>query len=268
MASSPKKLLFIEPLDAASTIPMLDAITRKMCAAFRAATESNYAYGGIHICICGAYSSCTDHFLPDGTMTNSLCVHYVSHHRSSVPIDELDFIARFPWGEAEPTEVELQGPQLQARQIQLRVERSIDKVAMNLWQQWGLNRDLLCSLLLSIDSVERKGAEDLLALLRFLSEPISAIVRAFAEIKLDPHHWGGDALRLPNWDRSAWLSPMIQMLRSRENDPNKARHLAFFFRALAMENVLVPKDLLLMNDTAQGEFKHAICIAIEALSGK
>src|SRR5438309_1968854 len=60
MMSSPK-LLFIEPKQPASPVPVIDHVTRRMCAAFRQARVSDYAYGGVHICHCGAISSSSDY---------------------------------------------------------------------------------------------------------------------------------------------------------------------------------------------------------------
>jgi hypothetical protein len=108
MMSSPK-LLFIEPAELASPSPVIDHITRRMCAAFRKARVSDYAYGGVHVCVCGAHSSSSDYHLPSGDLTNSLCGHYVSHHRSEVPPDQLARIEAFSFGELEPTEHELRG---------------------------------------------------------------------------------------------------------------------------------------------------------------
>ncbi len=100
MVENPKRLLFIVPQQEPMSEPVLDSVTRRMCAAFRRARQSSYAYGGVHQCCCGALSSCVDYFLPDGSMTNSLCIHYVAHHRSEVPAEQLEAIATFEWGEA------------------------------------------------------------------------------------------------------------------------------------------------------------------------
>ena len=109
MMRSPE-LLFIEPRQPASPTPVIDHITRKICAAFCQARDSEYACGGYHRCICGVLSEDHDFYLPNGDLTNSLCVHYVAYHRSEVPEQELARIDGFTFGEIEPTERELQTP--------------------------------------------------------------------------------------------------------------------------------------------------------------
>jgi hypothetical protein len=107
---SGKGLLFIEPGQQASPNPVIDHITRSMSAAFRQARASAWASGGYHRCCCGALSEDHEFHLPNGDLTNSLCVHYVAHHRSEVPQEQLERIEAFTFGEAEPTGEELQGP--------------------------------------------------------------------------------------------------------------------------------------------------------------
>src|SRR6516164_5548768 len=96
------RLLYIEPMQPASPTPIIDQITRKMCAAFRTARRSDYQFGGVHTCCCGAQSSSCDYHLLDGNITNSLCVHYVGHHRTEVPRGHLERIEAFTCGETEP----------------------------------------------------------------------------------------------------------------------------------------------------------------------
>lgn len=107
---SDQDLLFIEPRQAASSTPVIDRITRRMCAAFRQARGSDWASGGYHRCCCGALSEDHDFHLPNGELTNSLCVHYVAYHRSEVPPEQLARIEAFPFGEREPTRQELHEP--------------------------------------------------------------------------------------------------------------------------------------------------------------
>src|SRR6516165_1993240 len=71
---SEQGLLYIEPGQPASPTPVIDHITRRMCAAFRKSRRSDYACGGIHNCFCGACSSDCDSHLPNGDLTNSLCI--------------------------------------------------------------------------------------------------------------------------------------------------------------------------------------------------
>lgn len=80
-----------------------------MCAAFRLAKVCNQ-YMGFHTCGCGASSTAFDYELPNGDQTISLCMHYVAHHRSEVPSEELLRVEGVACGESEPTAEELQGP--------------------------------------------------------------------------------------------------------------------------------------------------------------
>ena len=100
-------LLYIEPTTDASTQPVLDEITRKMTSAFRNVKLLPWGFGGVHQCICGATSAARDFVLPNGLITNSLCVHYIALHRDAVPAEEIEKILRFS-GEAEPTVEEIQ----------------------------------------------------------------------------------------------------------------------------------------------------------------
>jgi HEAT repeat protein len=106
---SDKDLLFIEPQTPASAAPLIDALTRRMTAAYRRAQPSPYAFAGVHQCLCGVCSSSCDYFLPNGEKTNSLCVHYLAYHRDAVPADQLARVAQLPFGDADPSEAELRG---------------------------------------------------------------------------------------------------------------------------------------------------------------
>ena len=37
---------------------------------------------GVHVCVCGAQSTSNDYLVLERYVTNSLCVHYLRHHRS------------------------------------------------------------------------------------------------------------------------------------------------------------------------------------------
>ena len=99
--------LFIEP-DASqkSAQPVQDELTASVQAAFDSSTmgTSRYndlddvpgtfrpkagTYRGFHIAQDGAISDTSDYLLPNGFITNSLCVHYVQYYRQSLPTTEL-----------------------------------------------------------------------------------------------------------------------------------------------------------------------------------
>lgn len=102
-------LLFINPSSPASDEPVIDALTRKMVAAYRAAGRDDILYCGFHWCVCGTASKNYDSILTSGMRTNSLCVHYLAHHREEVPQAELEKVAQLDCGEAEPTYDEFWG---------------------------------------------------------------------------------------------------------------------------------------------------------------
>jgi glutathione S-transferase len=121
-------LLFIEPEQTATPTPVIDRITRKLCAAFRQARDSDWASGGFHQCCCGAMSEDHDFHLPNGDLTNSLCVHYVAHHRSEVPQQQLARIDSFTSGEVEPTWEELHDPHPILPELPEEVRQAVTEV--------------------------------------------------------------------------------------------------------------------------------------------
>lgn len=100
-------LLYIEPTRAASPKPVIDSATRRMAGNFRQARLPQFAYRGVHTCTCGASSTNVDYLLPSGVQTNSLCVHYLAHHRDEVPPEQLQRVLGLQALEAEPTQEEL-----------------------------------------------------------------------------------------------------------------------------------------------------------------
>ena len=84
-----KYLLMIEPQNPA-TDPLNDVLTEVARRVFATCKPGNGRWRGWHTCVCGARSDNKDWFLPDGTMTNSLMVHYVECHRDEVPDSELE----------------------------------------------------------------------------------------------------------------------------------------------------------------------------------
>jgi hypothetical protein len=106
----PDGLLMIEPRGAASAKPLLDALTRRMTAAWRAhPIDESRAFRGWHTCCCGARS---DHLEPriEGRLSNPLCVHYLAWHRKEVAEVELEKVQSLPDESAEPNLQELQPP--------------------------------------------------------------------------------------------------------------------------------------------------------------
>lgn len=80
-------LMMIEP-ENPHVKPISDDLARK-AHDLLAITVNGTTYKGWHTCVCGAHSGACDLVLPDGTITNSLLVHYVECHRSEIPRSEL-----------------------------------------------------------------------------------------------------------------------------------------------------------------------------------
>lgn len=104
-------LLMIEPKHHGSSLPVLDALTRKMTAAWRT-SKAGVSYRGVHVCVCGATSDNCEHHVPingRAMRTNSLAVHYLAFHRSEVPESDLRHVGALV-EEAAPTAEELKAP--------------------------------------------------------------------------------------------------------------------------------------------------------------
>jgi len=110
-ASRETHVLYVQPGPYTSAEPVLDELTRKMAAAYRAAESNGACWRGFHVCACGVNSDNTDYILPGGQQTNSLCVHYLAFHRNEVPAEELAKVAALESGETEPTAEELAKPE-------------------------------------------------------------------------------------------------------------------------------------------------------------
>ncbi|HEX5242037.1 MAG TPA: hypothetical protein VFW23_02160 [Tepidisphaeraceae bacterium] len=268
MESKPERLLFIEPQEPPSELPVLDSITRKICAAFRQARQSDYAAGGVHFCLCGAASSCCDHFLPDGTVTNFLCIHYVAHHREAVPPVELDRISRFEWGEADPEENELKGPAKMAAGKRAMIERSLGNTALSLWCQLGLDVEQLCAMMRSYSVEERNGAEELFELLRSFAYDLPAIYAAIKRSSVEVRQWGAKALKLPDWDRSSWCKPMLELLCADKLTEQQRRTAGFRFWYLRADGSKTLQALVELRDSSGADITKAANLAIKKLTGE
>lgn len=86
-------LLFIEPTEPKTLEPVMDSLTEGMKNLMKDATEMEH-YRGVHTCCCGERSDSCNFKLKDGTITNSLAVHYLMWHRPEVPRLEL---AKLVW---------------------------------------------------------------------------------------------------------------------------------------------------------------------------
>jgi hypothetical protein len=103
-------VLFVEPRRLATDEPLIDELTMSMTGALRRATVPCYRFLGVHVCIRGAVSDSTNRILPNGEVTNTLCVHYLAYHRAEVPPTELDEVRRLPARAQMPSPAELGAP--------------------------------------------------------------------------------------------------------------------------------------------------------------
>ncbi len=104
-------LLFIEPQQPPADRPLIDDLTRKLAGAYRLSHPSGIEHFGVHSCSCSALSDNTDHWLPDGIRTNSLCVQYLAYHRNEVPEVDLEIVRRLSANGVEPAPEEFHGPE-------------------------------------------------------------------------------------------------------------------------------------------------------------
>ncbi len=229
-----KQLLFMEPVQPASSTPVLDSATRKICAAFRKAKKSDYAYGGIHECVCGATSSSCDYHLPSGDLTNSLCVHYLAHHRAEVDKEELARVESFSFGEADPSEEELQGPAYLFASIRANIDRRLGPDRLHTWIGWGLDITALAQALrggflshTATHSQTRRDAHDLYNLIHSLpSEVLPCVQAAAVRSHGDVAAWAAEALRVSGWNRAAWMLPLAEILGLPESVLREKRLIA------------------------------------------
>jgi hypothetical protein len=105
------RLLYIEPTNMATGDPVIDDLTLRMVRALRQATFHRYHGHGFHRCLYGALSDARERVLPNGWITNTLCVHYLAYHRSEVPAGHLAAVSELPLGIEIPTSDELHGPE-------------------------------------------------------------------------------------------------------------------------------------------------------------
>jgi hypothetical protein len=206
-----------------------------MCASFRAGTNSDYAFAGVHSCYCGAISSCVDQFLPAGEVTNSLCIHYLAHHRDEVPVTDIDYAMALGDGESGPTEAELQGPETMLAGIGVRVEKKLGTKRIEFWQSVGLDVSVLTSCLQGgclprpqIFTPMRSDAEDLFTVLCAIPlEAIQYIDDAIVKSYGSRAAWGGEAFRLPGLNRYLWIELLAELLQQPQNCFPDAKYLRF-----------------------------------------
>jgi hypothetical protein len=86
----PEHILFIHPKNRKPSTPINDEVTKTIEYLFSNATEYGSRFRGFHMCICGKHSDNVNYMLPNGMVTNSLCIHYIRDHRDEVPQKDID----------------------------------------------------------------------------------------------------------------------------------------------------------------------------------
>lgn len=99
-------VLYIRARLPASEKPVIDPLTRKMTAMLRKAVRPPFGFGGRYVCTCGAQSDSADRILPGDRVTNTLCVHYLAHHREEVPPEQLALVEALPEEDGEEPSIE------------------------------------------------------------------------------------------------------------------------------------------------------------------
>jgi len=254
---SRRRLLYVRPRQQATVEPLIDHLTRKMAAAFRL-SRGYRIYHGVHECSCGARSTAADYLLPGELETNSLCVHYLAHHRPAVDPGDLEIVAAFTHGEVEPTAKELYGPGLFLARSRDRIERGLGAERLDTWRGWGLDVGVLAEALRIGPSNQRgpPSIENLLSLLVSIEPECFPALREAVEL----HHgdmlsWGRQALRLPDWDRALWVRPITAVIESASG--NGQLHAAAALRLLG-EAILPAAPIL-------GELRRNPRVESEAL---
>ncbi len=268
------RLLFIEPRESATPQPLIDHVTRRICAAFRQSRPSDYGYEGVHSCYCGANSSACDYHLPGGELTNSLCIHYVAHHRLEVPARQLAKIESFTFGEAEPNEAELVGPARILAWIHAYMDRSVEPDRLRIWSDWGLDVTALCQALRGgclpspkIFTDAREDADELFALLRSVTPEMMPLIRDAARRQYgDVSAWGKAALRVRGWNREAWAIPMAEIIAFEDGASGYRRQIAADFRRLGPHAGAGIQTLLEAAASASADRLQDIVLAFRSIS--
>jgi hypothetical protein len=249
-------------------VPLLDQLARKMTAAFRKASTDEGRWCGFHECVCGALSTDRDYNLPNGAMTNSLCVHYVAYHRSEIPSDQLARIEAFPFGENEPNDAELQGPEFVRARVRRSIEAKLEPEPLSTWITWGLDfEDLALALCVEPRSERRFEAHCLLWLLSSIELNSLPRVKLVVEQNHgDVRTWGERALRIPGWSRELWVSPLLD--RIQQCTGMARRTAASLLGTLGASGAgAVPVLLeLAKSKTDDGDYQYDLSLALNDLS--
>jgi hypothetical protein len=206
-------LLFIEPQGKAAESPFIDDLTRRMTAAYRAAEPGSRMFCGVHTCACGAMSAARNYSLPDRRTTNSLCVHYLAHHRPDVPAEQLARVASLTCGLAEPSEEELRGGRWRGNRLGDFLGR--DLVAA--FAGGGLD---LSNAYLETEGAAQEGAYHHHVLGSLASMPIKAVpvlIDAISQTDGGIDRWMASAFWPERW-KEAWIAPLLTVLATADRD--------------------------------------------------
>jgi hypothetical protein len=164
-----------------------------------------------------------------------------------------------------PNEDELRGPETIAKSTREMAERSLGEAALRTWRGLGFDFDFFCTCLRSYEPRERQCAEALFAFLLNLGSIRHRLFTTLKHLNRDAQTWGADALRLPDWDRDAWVAPLVELLGTEDVGQSTRRAIACQFRYLRKSDGAVPQELITLSETANGEMKSATLLAIRSL---
>jgi hypothetical protein len=147
-------------------------------------------------------------------------VHYLAHHRAEVDDKQLVTVNGFTYGEAEPSEQELQGPEYLLRRIRASVERRLGPARLQIWGTWGLDLEALSQALRGgclpapeIFTQARQDAQELYDLVCSIQcGALPCVKTTVLRTHRDMAAWTAKALCVSGWERAAWISPLADML--------------------------------------------------------
>lgn len=256
-------LLYIEPTNEASSTPLIDDLTRKITAAYREAEPMDGFWRGVHTCVCGANSSSQDYFLPDGTMTNSLCVHYIAFHRNEIPFHILEQVSSLPYGQCTPVEEELRG----GRSLESAPSDYFGKKRLASLEAAGVDLRTIYNTAINMSVSERGVQFRLLEIFQCIPDAaIGRFKRAVQPADLEPVNWLRNA-SAPDGYTAATIKPLTDLLHSSNEETSS--WAIFAIDALAQK--VRTTHLNVDNEGGHiirhtgGFDKHQVCILVSLL---
>jgi len=157
-------------------------------------------------------SAAQNYSLPDRRTTNSLCVHYLAHHRPDVPAEQLARVASLTYGLAEPSEEELRGGRWRGNRLGDFFGRDLVAAFVG----GGLD---LSNAYLETEGAAQEGAYHHV-LGSLASMPIKAVpvlIDAISQTDGGIDRWMASAFWPARW-KEAWIAPLLTVLATADRD--------------------------------------------------